>query len=433
MKNFYKIIPVVIIFISTSVLAQTYKAHRLEFLGNSIQEATQYLSSYNYSPPALYELDKVNIKIDHPLEPGTTFKLFNYSGSNYEVYRVYASSYNTIEDDDYSIPASRIELYPILPLKAHRLKKVGTNKINLNISICQNSPLPNTPTRKINIATFNKLEVGEIYKLKISSTAAYYKVISSSDGSFTDDDRTITNPEDIIEKFHLNCNDYDYDGINNDNDSCPTTPNSGIDSDGDGIDDACDDIDDSAEADLKFNKNGSSVTSDANTFSVDGTHTLNYYTSSIHFDFLIENIGEIESSSTKIEFYLSGNSSFNPEYDANLNKDISLSPIPANSAEPFSKTIFASDLGPITGTWYIIAKIKADDADNSNNILPIKISPNYAGRPSKPKKLSIYDYSGSEILNQQVESKSEEDEIIQNLEKGMYIIKSGEDTYKVSK
>ncbi|MBI6116279.1 T9SS type A sorting domain-containing protein [Salegentibacter maritimus] len=203
----------------------------------------------------------------------------------------------------------------------------------------------------------------------------------------------------------------------------------------------------SDEPDLKFNLNGSSVYSDANSFDISATHRLDFTNSMLTFNFLIDNIGDAQSNATEIEFYRSGNSIFDPNDDAPINKVLSIPAISAgNSDGHFSKTLFVNDFeSGLSGYWYVIAKIKADDSNNSNNTVAvrvyfnpsrssIKFNKNTIQREYTTKKvLQIYNLSGVRVTKDEISSQDEENAIIQNLEHGIYIIKSGENTYKIKK
>jgi len=233
--------------------------------------------------------------------------------------------------------------------------------------------------------------------------------------------------------------DSDGDGFNDNVDNCPTTP---------GTINGCP----PENQDLKFDYNGSIVNSDASGSRLSDTHTLNYYTSILSLNLIINNIGNAMSSPTQIEFYLSSDSQFSSSSDANLNKTISIPAIGANNTAGFFNQTFYTNTdftSGLQGYWYIIARIKATDSDDSNNTAAIKVyfNPNRSQLPLKPKTLKsvltfsenyptynmeVYDFSGNKIINDQNLTDDEKNRIISELPKGFYIIKTqGEKTVKI--
>jgi len=121
--------------------------------------------------------------------------------------------------------------------------------------------------------------------------------------------------------------DSDGDGFNDDVDNCPNTA---------GTINGCP----PGQPDLKFDYNGSVVNSDDNGSRLSDTHTLNYYTSILWLNLIINNIAAATSNSTQIGFYLSSDSQFSSSSDANLNKTISIPAIGANSTAGFFNQTF---------------------------------------------------------------------------------------------
>lgn len=233
--------------------------------------------------------------------------------------------------------------------------------------------------------------------------------------------------------------DSDGDGFNDDVDNCPNTA---------GTNNGCP----PGQPDLKFDYNGSVVNSDASGSRLSDTHTLNYYTSILSLNLILNNIGAATSNPTQIEFYLSSDSQFSSSSDANLNKTISIPAIGANSTDGFFNQTFYTNTdftSGLQGYWYIIARIKASDSDDSNNTAAIKVyfNPNRSQLPLKPKTLKsiltssenyptynmeVYDFSGNKIINDQNLTDDEKNRIISELPKGFYIIKTqGEKTVKI--
>tara|TARA_Y100000588_G_C13744970_1_gene707261 strand:- start:146 stop:643 length:498 start_codon:yes stop_codon:yes gene_type:complete len=162
----------------------------------------------------------------------------------------------------------------------------------------------------------------------------------------------------------------------------------------------------------------------------------------LSFNFIVDNIGDASSGSTKIEFYRSSNATFNQSDDAKLSPEISIPSISAgNSGGYYSKTLFASDFEyGLSGNWYIIARIKAEDKNTSNNTVAIKVyfNPSRSSFSTTAEKitdsqknLKIYNFSGVQIIDKTIRSEQEEWETVKSLQAGLYIVRSGDNTYKV--
>ncbi|MCL6216714.1 T9SS type A sorting domain-containing protein [Zunongwangia pacifica] len=162
----------------------------------------------------------------------------------------------------------------------------------------------------------------------------------------------------------------------------------------------------------------------------------------LSFNFIVDNIGDASSSSTKIEFYRSSNATFNASDDAKLSPEKSIPSICAGSSNGYySKTLFASDFEyGLSGYWYIIARIKAEDKNTSNNTVAVKVyfnpsrssfSTATAKTTAPQKNMKVYTFSGVQVIDKTVSSEQEEWETVKSLQPGLYIVKSGDKTYKV--
>ncbi|WP_299897856.1 thrombospondin type 3 repeat-containing protein [uncultured Aquimarina sp.] len=133
--------------------------------------------------------------------------------------------------------------------KYHRLVKLGTSLTdNIINSVCNNQDF-DVPTLKVNIRLNTPLAVGKIYLINITdgdlsipyNTPTYYLVELASNSSNSDAENIITAPIGLPEFIFC---DSDGDEVSDEDDNCPTIPNTDQkDLDGDGIGDVCDNQD----------------------------------------------------------------------------------------------------------------------------------------------------------------------------------------------
>lgn len=179
-------------------------------------------------------------------------------------------------------------------------------------------------------------------------------------------------------------------------------------------------------------------------------------------DLIIRNIGNSSSSTSKVDFYYSGDSSLNRNSDELL-ASINIPNLNINSYYAVDKNftgfdIFGSDAySPVTnGNFFIIIDIDPNNSNTEgtngeqNNILAIPMSfnsdPTVTSKSVNNKKtveeiliseedgfIKIYDFYGRLVKQSKSVSKQGESEILEMLPSGIYIVKTKSSTRKVVK
>ncbi|MDO6674222.1 thrombospondin type 3 repeat-containing protein [Tenacibaculum sp. 1_MG-2023] len=146
---------------------------------------------------------------------------------------------------------------------------------------------------------------------------------------------------------------------------------------------------------------------------------------------IIDNIGEISSSSTKINFYTSinGKTLDDSDYKLTLRNPISVPSISKNGYTVASTTIFGDEIKTgkeyddvLYGNYYIIGEIEninESNVDNNTFVIPIYFK-EYMSKTLT--QLTIYDVNGNKINETTVNNKTEETDVIKSLPEGFYFI-----------
>ncbi len=265
--------------------------------------------------------------------------------------------------------------------------------------------------------------------------------------------------------------DSDRDGVQNFEDRCPTVrgirSNSGcpdIDSDGDGILDSRDNCDNERGP---VSNNGCPNLLPANTIIQENdstvftnilenspstgilkdfkTRTLNLSNlSQITYVLSVRNIGEEKSEKSKIKAYLSLDNKFQSKDDVLINEitvkelsankstgvPLALSSIDLSKDDFDGKNQFKSDRN---STFYLLILLNGELVIKQNVKFTASSQKKLITIPStssSPYKLSIWNLNGQVVVNKTVENKGDEEILKQNLTRGLYFIKSENETYK---
>jgi len=287
--------------------------------------------------------------------------------------------------------------------------------------------------------------------------------------------------------------DDDNDGVGNVCDNCPSSSNSNqADNDNDGVGDVCDTDDDNdgvldssdncpkeagpssnngcplpvGEPDLTIDSDQTIIFSDCFDCSPalgslgSKRHEINNRSGILNLSQIyIENIGNNDSSTTNIQFYVSSNTSLDTSDFEYTGSNTNINSIDSGDYFIISKSVFATDFGVsgyFSGNWYILMVVDDSETntesneDNNVTAIPVTfIDPFGKSALIKTQKVSltakveaevfidsysidIYNFQGQRVLSKEVTSKEEESKLIQSLTSGLYIIKSKDRTYKVS-
>lgn len=178
-------------------------------------------------------------------------------------------------------------------------------------------------------------------------------------------------------------------------------------------------------------------------------HLMTLEGNTVQTQFTIKNIGNNISEATKINFYLStGYNSIQGVLAAD--KEIELPSLVSGGEFLANPTFTISDFNRASGNYYLVIDVEpaGNDSDLTNNFVSIPMevrSINGAPRPtiiqtpgnnvnnSESYELKVYNFSGILQSAHIVEDYSKELEIINNLPRGMYIVRKGDTMYKVSR
>lgn len=377
----------------------------------------------------------------------------------------------------------------------HRLYKLGNDLNTATTQFCQNT---SGSLLKLNITNIpSPIPIGTVIFIDDNGdpeTFGYYIVNFSRVSGNQDADETVPNSTVSIVSIDCANADFDGDGVPNSQDNCPNASNSNqSDIDNDGIGDVCDNQDNRdtdgdgvqnhqdncpneagpasnqgcpGNADLIIDQNDSRVFSSCQScnprldlfLSSGKRHLIASGSGSITFNVLeIRNIGNISSNSTKVDFWLSTNTTL--DNNDKLLKSVNIPVRNSGSAYGVNTSINGWDLfddhtwSGRNGNYFILANIDPSNTNNEgstgedNNLLaiPIRYNTNSTATSlrfnitslespssSQPYIIHVFDINGQKILSRQVNDTHEENKHIQNLLKtGIYIIKSENSSRKV--
>jgi hypothetical protein len=183
-------------------------------------------------------------------------------------------------------------------------------------------------------------------------------------------------------------------------------------------------------------------------------HKINNQSGILNLSFLaVKNAGNAASPPTNITFYLSSDSTFDSA-DLKSNKsNVKINAIASLETSVVSGlSIFSSDFGNIgtkfTGNWNILmvvdgSKIITESNENNNiTVIPVTFY-NPFGKLASNKfeiqeftdqySIDVYNFQGQKVLTKQVNNIVQENKSLEELKKGIYIIKSKNGTRKVAK
>lgn len=157
----------------------------------------------------------------------------------------------------------------------------------------------------------------------------------------------------------------------------------------------------------------------------------------------VANSTQGNAGSSTLDFYLSNDTSLSTD-DYKFNGSITIPQLPANSFYSASKSFFGNDIpsNKTYGNYYILMVLDKqnliDESNETNNVtaVPIRYRQNVFGREASGKSLiemynfKVYNLSGSEILNENATSIEDENSYFEKLDKGIYIIKYADGTFK---
>mgnify|MGYP003673152785 FL=1 len=287
--------------------------------------------------------------------------------------------------------------------------------------------------------------------------------------------------------------DDDNDGIGNVCDNCPLNSNSNqADNDNDGIGDICDTDDDNdgvfdssdncpkeagpssnngcpipvGNPDLTIDSDNTIIFSDCFDCSPalgslgSKRHQINNQSGILTLSQIyVKNIGNSNSNSTNIQYYVSLNTTLDTSDFKSNGSSTDINSINSGGYSIVSQSLFATNFGTsgyFNGNWYILMVVddsKTNTESNENNnvtAIPVTfINPFGKSASIKTQNVSlttkveaeefidsysidIYNFQGQKVLSKEVTSKEEENKLTQFLSSGLYIIKSKDRTYKVS-
>ncbi len=163
-------------------------------------------------------------------------------------------------------------------------------------------------------------------------------------------------------------------------------------------------------------------------------HIMTTSGSFVNTNITIKNKGENPSKATRIKFYLSIQYNTTNGIIAN-NKTLNIPTLQRNEEYVVNPSLSSFDFGTIQpGNYYLVMDVEEGDND-------INITNNYVSVPIivqagkieviRPRQVEVYSFDGILKSTFNVENEKEEKESIRNLEKGYYIIKRKDKTYKV--
>lgn len=240
--------------------------------------------------------------------------------------------------------------------------------------------------------------------------------------------------------------DSDGDGFNDNVDNCPNTP---------GPDYGCP----VGEPDLALDESDIIIFSDCQNCdprlsNLNGRHIIK---NAIHFNsIIVNNNGNSSSTNTDLDFYITKDNELNSNATKLSSETVNISSISAGGFSNETQSISYSSLqskGLNYRYYYMFIVLDIDDSNNDNNSVRIPVSYEDIFRSPEPIKpapfkssfstskyenstydMEIYNFSGSKIKQSQNLSAEEKEQVISELPKGYYIIKTQETkTTKIKK
>jgi len=168
---------------------------------------------------------------------------------------------------------------------------------------------------------------------------------------------------------------------------------------------------------------------------------------------MVKNLGNGSSSNSNIQYYVSSNSTLSTNDFKSTSPATSLGSINSGQNLIKSKSLFISDFGSsgrFTGNWYILMVVddskSNDKSDETINVtaIPVTFTDPFSSLKINTSSLildndneelyqiEIYNFSGQKVFSKKVNSIEEENELLNNLFEGMYIIKSKNSDRKAS-
>ena len=180
-------------------------------------------------------------------------------------------------------------------------------------------------------------------------------------------------------------------------------------------------------------------------------HTINNQSGIINLQAItIKNIGSTASTPATLQFYLSTDGILDTADIKSTASSVSIAAINPGSSITVSKSIFSSDFDglTVTGNRNILMSVddsKTNTESNENNnitVIPVTFVNPFAKTVQsnvdvqdsiQPYSINIYNFEGQKVLTKEVKSIEEENQSLDSLKSGIYIIKSKNETRKVLK
>ncbi|WP_394799657.1 thrombospondin type 3 repeat-containing protein [Galbibacter mesophilus] len=323
----------------------------------------------------------------------------------------------------------------------YRFKSLGTSLEQTEINnYCQSQGFSSNISSYWSIYSTSPLIVGEIYQLLYEGDELRYYYLEQIIYSNIYDVNT-ANEEDVLGPILVSCPDSDGDGVPNNLDQCPyeAGPSSNY---------GCPEYPSLQKTTYQlYNKTTEEIVydngdGDPNNNSTPWVLRNNEY----RVRFRFKNVGAGRFLNGDMVMHWSNDSQYyNSDYDCELDYAIIGSVEPNNESYvdfTFGVNVFNQicyDNRYVTNgkTYYLLFRIINSDqiGDGVLGVLKLKYSTaDVASKsPIEPYQLQSFDFSGNQVLSKEVKNKEEEEQAIQSLPKGNYIIKSNNETYKVSK
>lgn len=397
------------------ICTYTYKYHRFYYLGNTALQAQQ-----EYCNIATNTNDaKVDILTLEPLTSDRVYyvdrSLNSYPPGYY--YLKFSYYYDSSDEDDMLEDTSSMSpvRFPdsdndgIIDAcdnngKYHVIKYRGQTQQEAEASKCNNDT-ENSVGVNINIS--QKLTVGRIYNIDRGTGIGhrYYEVTSAQDNSNPSAPTTIDNSN-IGSSFIADC--------------------------------SVSELADIEITNLRILRNGSTEIYNSD---INSTPTLSY-NNNYEFIFTLENTGG-EGINVNLAKFFSYNSTFDSYNDYFIDDD-EVSSISSGGQATLRTYVTPGNnyIGPASVSngqgYYFIFSVVFESSNNSVyeyiNSIGIIYSTNTSSKTFlKSYQLEAYDFSGNQVSSETVRSKEEEEEVIQSLPGGSYIIKANDKTFKISK
>ncbi len=340
--------------------------------------------------------------------------------------------------------------------RSYEMRNFGSNLTNAENLLCSSNPETKGSRFRFEIgfpSTSTAFETKKLYKFTDDDDRIrYIYIVRRRSTPYSDRDAYLSSQ---FVKLNTFCDD-DYDGIENSLDNCPIA--AGPESNG-----GC------PRTDLIINSD-TEISAPAW-----GNHTLYHarYENAIFLSrfnngfititkLLIDNLGDGRYPfSEKVKFYISKDAKVSND-DFKFSNEITVPGIPANSQNNYATAPGTKLLGSSVGdkleygSYYLLIEITPhiSETSDTNNVfyVPLDYIPSWTNpgrkianqginndfivntKSNDPHPLTIYNLSGQIIKQQIVADKNEEQAVINSLDKqGLYIVKSGDKTYKVAK